>query len=127
MNTTFKSYIKKDGSRMLYINRSNGVSVGLTADRDFAPYGKGVTAGMRNAMDAARKAILTNGRPFTGDIAAHAETGQCAPLALSNGWVMVGTDVGTIGGMPVGSDGGFLIANGLIVKMGAAMAEESGE
>ena len=127
MQTTFKHYARRDGSVMLYINRSNGGSIGISADRDFSPYGKGSTQGMRNVYDAACRVIKIFGRPFTGDLSKHTETGFSAPVLLANGWTIVGTDVANIGGMDVGEDGGFLIANGLIVKMGRPLDENEAE
>lgn len=129
MTTTFKPYKRRDGSLMLYINRSNGVSVGLSPERDFAPYGKGVTPGQRNAYDAACAAISANGEAFTGNLDQHAEGGLCAPVRLANGWTMVGTDVASIGGHPTGADGHFLVVPqregpALIVPMGQPLEEE---
>lgn len=48
-------------------------------------------------------------KPFTGDLEQHTETGFCAPKRLANGWVLVGTDVGNIGGQHVGDDGSYLV------------------
>ena len=123
MTITFREYVRKDGSRMLYINRSNKVSVGISAERGFSPYGRGATQGMRNAWEAAHAVIREHGRHFTGDLTQHDERGLCAPVTLASGWVLVGTDVGNIGGMNVGSDGGYLIAGDLIVKTGKPLAE----
>jgi hypothetical protein len=103
---------------MLYINRSNGVSIGISADRGFAPYGRGSTPGMRNAMAAAMAVFRTYATPFTGDLAAHIETGLCAVTPLADGWTLVGTDTGSIGGMPVGQDGHYLIKGGQILRCG---------
>lgn len=125
MNITFNAYRRRDNSQMLYVNASNGVSVGISAERGFSPYGKGATQGQRNAMDAAWEAIRANGKVFTGDLTKHTETGFCAPLTLANGWVMVGTDVANIGGMDVGADGGYLIVQGLIVPLGQRLSTET--
>lgn len=129
MKISLTPYQRRDGSLMLYINRSNGVSVGISPERGFSPYGKDATAGKRNAYEAAVAAIKAHGKPFTGDLAQHKETGFCAPVTLANGWVIVGTDVATIGGMAVGSDGGYLIAYSLIVPMAHPLDEpnEDGE
>ena len=109
MTITFKPYARRDGSLMLYINRSNGVSVGISADRGFSPYGKGVTPGQRNAMAAARAVVRANAVPFTGDLTKHIETGFCAVNRLADGWTLVGTDRGEIGGQAVGGDGPYLV------------------
>ena len=66
-------------------------------------------------MEAAEAVIDRHGRLFTGDLAAHAETGFGAPVALANGWTLVGTDVG--------GDGGYIIARGKIVACGLAFDE----
>ena len=123
MKISLKPYQRRDGSMMLYINRSNGVSVGISVERGFSPYGKDATPGRRNAYDAAVAAIKANGKPFSGDLAMHTEGGLCAPVKLANGWVLVGTDVANIGGMSVGSDGSYLIAYGLIVPMAHPLDE----
>lgn len=123
MTITFKPYTRRDGSVMLYVNRGNGVSVGISAERGFSPYGRGATQGQRNAMAEAYSVIRAHGRPFTGDLAAHTESGFCAVVRLANGWSLAGTDVGNIGGMEVGGDGMYLVAEGLILRCGEALAE----
>lgn len=120
---TFKSYKRRDGELMLYINRSNGVSIGISQSKGFYPYGAGTTEGMRNVMNAAYDVIDAYAQPFTGDIKAHKEVGFCAPVELANGWVMVGTDVGNIGGHQTGGDGHFLIVENVIIKMGVEYDE----
>lgn len=122
MNITFKPYKRRDGSLMLYINRDNGVSVGLSPERGWAPYGKGITAGQRNAMGAAKAAFEAGSQPFTGDLKKHAETGFSAPIECGP-YTLVGTDVGEIGGMKVGEDGVYVIRDGRIARCGVALAE----
>lgn len=118
MAISFKPYARRDGSLMLYVNRSNGVSVGLSPERGFSPYGKGSTQGQRNAMDAALAAFRAHAQPFTGDLGQHTETGFCAPVQCG-GYTLVGTDIATIGGMHVsGGDGAYIIRDGLILKCG---------
>jgi hypothetical protein len=123
MDITFKPYTRRDGALMLYINRSNGVSVGISPECGFAPYGKNSTQGKRNLWQAAHKVIAEHGRRFTGDLAQHHETGFCAPAKLANGWILVGTDIAEIGGMTVGSDGAYLIADGMILRCGVPLEE----
>jgi len=118
MRISFRPYQRRDGSLMLYINRSNGVSVGISAERGFAPYGRGSTQGMRNAMAAAEAVFRANATPFTGNLAAHTETGLCAVIPLADGWTLVGTDIGSIGGMPVGQDGHYVIRGGWMLRCG---------
>lgn len=126
MKITFKTYKRRDGSLMLYINRSNGVSLGLSPERGFAPYGKNATAGQRNAYDAASRVFALHGRAFTGDLSKHSEGGYCAPVECG-GFTLVGTDRGQIGGMPVAGDGAYVIHAGLILACGIAYSETLGE
>ena len=127
MKITFRPYQRRDGALMLYINRSNGVSVGISADRGFSPYGRGTTPGMRNAMAAAMAVFRAYAKPFTGDLAAHSEAGLCAVTQLADGWTLVGTDVGSIGGMPVGQDGIYLLRGGKILRCGTYAEPETAE
>jgi hypothetical protein len=124
MEITFRPYKRKDGSLMLYINRSNRVALGISPEKGFTPYGTGSTDGMRNAYAAACSVIKIHGKPFTGDLSKHTESGFCAPVPLANGWTLVGTDVAEIGGMKVGSDGHYLVADGLIVPIGDPLDED---
>jgi len=127
MKITFRPYQRQDGRLMLYINRSNGVSIGISAIRGFAPYGRGSTPGKRNAMAAAKAVFNAYATPFTGDLRTHTEGGLCAVTHLADGWMLVGTDVGSIGGMPVGADGIYIVRHGKILRCGTydepAMAE----
>lgn len=101
---------------MLYVNGGHGVSLGLSPERNFAPYGKGSTEGQRKLYAAAIRAVKS-GPVFTGDLAAHTEGGYCAPVTCDV-FTMVGTDVAEIGGMKLDSDGGYIVAFGHIVKSG---------
>jgi hypothetical protein len=121
MAITFKHYARRDGSVMLYINRDNGVSIGISSDRGFSPYGKDATPGKRNAMNEA-VVIMAEARPFTGDLTTHTEPGFSAVTELAGGWTIVGTDAATIGGMNVGEDGGYVIYRGHIAKCGVPLS-----
>ena len=123
MPVTFKHYTRRDGSMMLYVNRDNGVSVGISSTHGFAPYGKDATPGKRNAMTEAH-AVMAASRPFTGDLASHSETGFCAVANLADGWTLVGTDRANVGGMDVGEDGGYVIYKGRIAKCGTPLSAE---
>lgn len=112
MTIRFQPYVRKDKSLMLYINRSNGVSIGISPQRDFAPYGKDSTQGKRNAYSAALKTFFAHAKRFTGDLSKHTEGGFCAPVVCGD-WTLVGTDVANIGGMDVGADGSYLIRTAL--------------
>lgn len=122
MTITFKPYVRKNGSLMLYINRSNGVSVGIAPENGFSPYGKNTTQGQRNAYEAAVAAFDASAVPFTGDLKAHAEGGLCKPVECA-GFTLVGTDMGNIGGMPVDSDGAYIVRGNKILKCGKPVEE----
>lgn len=126
MTVTFKAYRRRDNSLMLYVNRSNGVSVGLSPEHSFSPYGKKTTQGQRNAMAAAISAFNSNSIPFTGDLAFHDEGELCAPVDCG-GFILVGTDKATIGGMSVESDGAYVIRGGRIAPCGVELAETASE
>jgi hypothetical protein len=119
MQITFKLYRRRDGSLMLYVNRSNKVSVALSPEKGYAPYGRDTTPGMRNAMDAALAVFRHYSEPFTGDLARHTENPpvQCGPYTLAL------TDVANIGGMAVGGDGAYVIRDHRILRCGVAYDE----
>jgi hypothetical protein len=121
MKINFKTYTKRDGDLMLYINRSNKVSVGIT-EAGFSPYSQRTTNGQRNAYDAAIDVVHKHGQPFTGDLSKHDENGYCAPVTCGP-FTLVATDVATIGGMSVGSDGGYVICGGKILAQGEWYSE----
>jgi len=120
---TFKPYKRRDGSLMIYINRSNGVSVGVSPEKGFGPTTK-LTKGQSNAIDAAKKAFYDHSQPFTGDLTKHTETGFCAPVECGP-YTLVGTDVGDIGGMTVGADGAYIVRDGRIARCGIVFEEQS--
>lgn len=124
MKIKFSPYARRDGSAMLYVNGSNGVSVGLSPERGFAPHGKDTTKGQRNVMDAAWAAFQAHAKPFTGDLSKHDETGFCAPVACGN-YTLVGTDKATIGGMKVEGDGPYIVRDGMIVRANVWLDETS--
>lgn len=122
MKIKFNAYARKDGVLMLYINRSNGVSIGVSPDKGFGP-AKLITKGKSNAIDAAKRAFLSNAVPFTGDLDAHDEPGYCAPVQCGP-YTLAGTDAATIGGMKVATDGGYVIRDGMIAPQGVWLDEE---
>ena len=121
MKINFNTYSKKNGELMLYINRSNKVSVGIT-EAGFSPYSRRTTQGQRNAFNAAIDVVAEHGKPFTGDLSKHDENGYCAPVECGP-FTIVGTDVATIGGMSVGSDGGYVICDNKILPQGEWFSE----
>ena len=118
------SYAKRNGDLMLYINRSNRVSVCVTTE-GFSPYGRRTTNGERNAYNAALQIFADSGKPFTGDLLIHEEPGFCAPVSCGD-FTLVGTDVATIGGMPVDSDGGYVVSNDRILPQNVWITEVEG-
>jgi hypothetical protein len=107
MNIKFNPYRRRDGTWMIYVNNDRGVSIGLSEERGFSPYGRDSTEGKRklfNAMMPALRAAAENRGPV--DYAAHAE-----PKADLDFFKLLITDVATVGGLPVGSDGAYLLLN----------------
>lgn len=123
MQITFKTYKRRDGQIMLYINRSNRVSVGLSEDRSWAAYGKGVTAGQRNAVAAARAVIRAHGEDFTGDLENHKKAGNPEPIDCGGVVTLAITEIAEVGGMSVRSDGAYVIMDGKIVRCGVPYNE----
>ena len=121
MKINFRTYKKRNGDLMLYINRSNKVSVGV-ADSGFSPYGKGTTQGHRNAFNAAISVFEKSGEIFTGDLSKHKENGFNAPVNCPP-FIIVGTDVATIGGMKMSSDGGYVVYKNKILPQSVWLQE----
>ena len=121
MKINFTTYRKKNGDLMLFINRSNKLSVGVT-EGGFSPYGKRTTNGQRNAFNAAIDVVHKHGQQFTGDLSKHDEGGYCAAVECGP-FTLVATDVAAIGGMSVGSDGGYVICGGKILPQGEWFSE----
>lgn len=110
MQINFRPYRRKsDGQLMLYINRSNGVSVGLSPSSRYSPYGRGITEGMRQAVEAALDVFYAYSKPFTGKIPVDAV--DCGKMF----WLVV-TDTADVGGMNVGQDGAYLIRDKRILR-----------
>jgi hypothetical protein len=122
MQIKFRSYERRDGTLMLYINRSNRVSVGVSPDHGFG-LRKNMTKGKDNAADAAKKAFFAHAVPFTGDLASHDEPGFCAVVECGP-YSLVGTDVGDIGGMKVDQDGGYIVRGGKICRQDEWLDED---
>lgn len=114
---TFQPYRRHDGELMLYINSTSGPALGVSSDRDLpAPYGRGVTAGKRNLMNATHRVLTVAGVPFTGDITTHDQE----YVTLANGWILAITDTATIGGQATGADGAYLIVDGRLIPIGSS-------
>lgn len=113
MKIKFSPYRRRDGELMLYINNDRGVSVGISPEKGWSPYGKGITQGMRNVMESVPQVFRDHGSDFTGTFAAHDE-----PKARCGNYDLMVTDVATIGGMTVASDGAYVVRDGKILPCG---------
>lgn len=109
---TFNPYRKKNGDLMIYINRSNGVSVGVSDTG--TPASRYMTKGKMNALNMGRDVFYQYAESFTGDLAEHQETKVC----LGNLYTLVFTDVANVGGMDVGADGAYLVRDNKILPIG---------
>lgn len=113
MKITFKPYMRRDGSLMLYVNNDRKVSIGLSPEKGFAPWGKDATEGKRKLWDAAFAAFDAHAAVFTGSIDAHDE-----PKAVCGPFTVLITDVARIGGQSVGSDGAYIVRDGRVLRCG---------
>lgn len=107
MQVTFRPYRRRDGSVMIYINGSNGASVGLS-DQPLAT--SKLTKGQQNTLNAGLAAFNLHAEPFLGSLGAHTE-GQY----LCGNYTLCITDVATVGGHSTGADGAFLVRDGKIL------------
>lgn len=108
MKIKLNPYRRRDGGWMLYLNNDRLVSIGVSADRGFSPYGRGATEGQRKLWEAAVAAVqrLAVAPAAPIDMGMHAE--PKAELGPPLGWLAI-TDVATVGGVTVGSDGAWLV------------------
>jgi hypothetical protein len=112
MKITFKGYKRRDDSWMIYLNNDRKVSLGVSTEKGFGPSTKR-TKGEEKLIQAASRAFFDNALPFTGSIEDHDEVkAVCGPYTL------LGTDVATIGGMKVPSDGGYIVRDGRYLPCG---------
>lgn len=121
MQITINPYRRKDGSWMIFVNNDRGVSIGLSEERGFAPYGRDGTPGKRKLWDAVFPAFQSSADAvaFTGDFAAHAEPkADCDPFKL------LVTDVCDLGGMTVGEDGAYVVYQGRVLRCGLPLHYE---
>ena len=111
MSVRFKPYRKRDGELMLYINGTNGVSLGLLGT--FAPYGRRkATRGQINLYARAQAYFDANATPFTGDLKTHQEE-----ITVCGEWTLALTDVANVGGHTTGADGAFLVKDTRILHL----------
>jgi hypothetical protein len=126
MKIKINPYRRRDGALMAYINNDRKVSIGLSADRGFAPYGRDATEGQRKLWEAAIAAVqrLAVAPAAAIDMAVHTE--PKADLGRPFGWLAV-TDVATVGGVAVGADGAWLILpDGRIFNTGQWIDTDAG-
>jgi|GEM_PF-2843767 len=117
MRIKFNPYRRQDGSWMLYVNSDRRVSIGISEDRGMpAPYGRRTTKGQRNLLKAIYPALENaedmqlDGKP---DFNAHEE--DAVQLEIGDLYL---TDIATIGGVPTGSDGAFLVTkSGKVINL----------
>jgi len=107
------TYRKQNDELMIYINNlENGVSIGLSEDRGFSPYGKYTTKGQRNtfyqAMDAFDK-IPDEELAHVGELEYEEHAEEKIQTDIGNIFI---TDIATVCGVKVGSDGAYLHRNG---------------
>lgn len=104
MNISVKSYRRRDGSIMIYLNNDRGVSLGLSPEKGYQ-FSK-ATAGEQKLWHAFCQATREAKAVATGaDMAAHDEW----KMTLFNGITFAITDVATVGGARVGSDGLYIV------------------
>lgn len=97
-----KSYLRKNGKFMIYLNGSNGVSVGL-GER---VYTSKFTKGEKNTLREFNDIIDTCDPVFVGelDFSKHEEP----KTELDLDFVLFITDIAKVCGVSVGSDGAYL-------------------
>jgi hypothetical protein len=112
MRLVFKPYLRRDGTAMFFLNNDRKVSVGCSPGAEYCPSTK-LTAGQKNLINAAVRAFADSALPFTGSVEAHAEG-----KSVCGRWTLLLTDVGSVGGMAVESDGAYLVRDGKILRCG---------
>jgi hypothetical protein len=121
MKIVFKSYRRRDGSWMLYINNDRKVSLGVSPEKGFGPSAK-LTQGQLKLRDAAMRAFFDNAEPFAGTAEAHKAAGE--PVAICGPYTLFVTDVARVGGVAVPADGAYVMRDGKILPCGAWVAEK---
>ena len=104
-------YRKKDGNLMLFVNGSNGVSVGISDRVYTSKFTKGQEKVWGEFWDFIR--TTEDFIPFTGDFSKHNEDKAVLDFDLK---LMI-TDVCNVGGQHVESDGGYLLYNDKLLKL----------
>ena len=105
-----RSYTRRDGKLMAYINGDNGKSVGVSEDRQPTTYGRGDTQGTRNLIEAFWRAVKAapDARVDESDavsFAHHAEDRFNAGDTWGQWFI---TDISEVGGATVSEDGFYL-------------------
>ena len=110
MKIWIKPYLRRDGSVMFFLNNDRKVSLGLTPENGYES--SKASAGQKKLWEtfcrATREsAALAEGADMTG----HSEF----KMTLFNGITFAMTDIATIGGVSVGSDGLFIVREGRVM------------
>jgi hypothetical protein len=105
MKISLKPYTRRDGSVMFYLNNDRGVSLGLSAEREYQS--SKASAGQAKLWSAFCRAVRLDAtmRDRPAVAAAHAEP----KLTLFTGTTICATDTATVGGVSVGADGSYAI------------------
>lgn len=106
-----KVYRKRDGSIMLYINNDRGVSLGIS-ERVFTSK---LSNGQEKLLYSWLEAIDNdeNARDFNGNFDAHTEDKAHLDFDIN----LYITDVATVCGQSVGSDGAYITRKGKIITL----------
>ena len=114
MKILFECYINYDDLTVLNINRSNDSYMEIREKADSSD-GEFTIGDNQEVYEAAVKVFEAHGLAFTGDLENHTEGGCYLEPAACGPFTSVGTKWGSIGGMQVDRNGGYVIFNGLIL------------
>lgn len=117
MKITFKPYRRRDGSLMLIVSGDNGCSVGF----DETPFATDrLSPGQEQVHQAAEAVFSKCSAPFPGDVRRHrGESAICHP------YVLAFAESGSVAGVPVESDGSYLVRDSRLLRSGVYEAPSS--
>ena len=111
MKITVNPYRRRDGSIMFFINNDRKVSVGISPEKGYQS--SKATAGEQKLWNAFCAATRDAEAIGTGaDMDKHDEY----KFTMFNGITFAMTDVATIGGVNVGSDGLYVVRDGRVMR-----------
>lgn len=118
MKISINPYRRRDGSLMVYLNNDRGVSLGLSAEHGYQS--SKASAGQAKLWQAFCAATRE-----TADIAIGANMDSHAEwsMTLFNGVSFAITDVASVGGVPVGADGLYVVRDGRVMPAKAIAAD----